>query len=196
MAVGRALVRVVLTTAAIGAGAVALLAVGLPGHRTGDRLAVAILRRLDTTRIGSAALRINGVLVRASCSRIGHGVSAISLANGGRLLVRRTRILSAAGPDPRLAVAELRRRAAEVDLAGTQTIYTDELISRLIRGERVIEGAGVFDGRPVYDLRLGNARPEVELLVDRRTLLPVAARFDSLRIDGLSRLHTSTTHGC
>jgi hypothetical protein len=196
MAVGRAIMRAILTTAAIAAGAFALIATELPGPHRGDKLAIAILRRLDTTRIGSAVVRINGVLVRATCSRLGHGVSAISLGNGGRLLVRRTRILSTAGSDPRLAVAVLRRRAAEADLVGTRTIYADELIGRLIHGDRVIEGSGVFGGHAVYSLRLGNARPGVELLVDRRTLLPVGARFDSPQIDGLSRLHTSTTRGC
>lgn len=202
MALG-SLARTTVAAGAVGAGSLGLLLVGLPGPQHGDKLAVAVVHRLLGTRIAGAEVHLNGSVLHARCRPLHHGVAVVTISNGDRLRIRRTRFVVEAPPLgsrslqqllPSSAAAQA-RRAAEVDLAGPHVLYLQELIGRLIRGDRVIQGTGTFAGRPVYRVRLGNAKPRVELLVDRRTLKAVGVSFSSARLHGLSRLVTGAG-GC
>lgn len=201
MAVGVAL-RSFAGAALIGACSLALLVVGLPLPQRGDAITVALVTRLLHTRVDSATIDLNGSRVSARCVSRGRGVSVITVSNGDRLVVHRARYtVPPAGLGarllvrPHLSAAAIARQPAEVDLAGPHTLYLDELTGRLLRGDRMIEGTTIYDGRRAYRVRLGNRRPLVELLVDESTLAPLGARFDSARIRGWSRLVTGPS-GC
>jgi hypothetical protein len=197
MAVG-ALVKAAVAAVAVGGSALGLLLVGLPSPLRGDKLSVAVVHRLLGTRIQGAVIQLNGSVLHATCRPHRRGVSTIALSNGDRLTLKRTRFVV---PPARLAGRALQylqpvpagilaRQSAEADLAGTHQLYLQELIGRLLRGDQVVEGTATFAGRPVYRIQLGNAKPRIELLVDRRTLKPVGARFRSAQLNGSSRFRT------
>jgi hypothetical protein len=78
--------------------------------------------------------------------------------------------------------------AAAADLGGSHFLYVVELAGSIVRGRDVVTGTTIVDGRALYRIRLGRARPLVELLVDRETLRPVIAHYRSQRLEGWSRL--------
>jgi hypothetical protein len=202
MALG-SLARTAAAAIAVGACSLGLLLVALPGPQQGDRLAVAVVHRLLGTRIGGAVLHLNGSVLYARCRPLHHGTAVVAISNGDRLRIRRTRFVAVPARHVSRSLQQLlpvsaatqARRAAEVDLAGPHVLYLAELVGRLMRGDRVIRGTGTLAGRPVYRVQLGNAKPRVELLVDRRTLKAVGVSFSSAHIHGLSRLVTGAV-GC
>jgi hypothetical protein len=77
--------------------------------------------------------------------------------------------------------------SAELELAGSHHVYARELGGHLQRGSVPVEAAR-YRGRPAYRVVLHERSPRVELIVDGRTLRPLAARYRSSHLVGSSTL--------
>lgn len=186
----RPLVRVLVVTATVFAGAVAVLQIGLARPGAAERLAASVVDVLDRTRDRGSVMTIGSLRMSATCARSSRGVVRIRLGDGTGILGMGTHVLEtyrferrrslAARPAPDLV-------AAELVLAGSHALYARELIGRLVR-RSVSAHETVYAGRPAYTLRLRAARPEVELIVDRKTLRAIGAEYRSRHLTGTSRL--------
>lgn len=187
----RPLVVAVAVTLVVAASSYALVAT-LPEPTAGDRLGVRLLHHLEHARAGGAVLHLGRVTIRARCRRVPRGRTLVTLSTGDRLLLAGTRVVERrprarrggnGGPEPG---AEFWSVAA--DLSGSHRLYASLLKGRLLRGAPIVVGVTRFRGTPAYRVRLGREPPAVELVVARGTLMPLAARYRSKRIDAWSRL--------
>jgi len=180
--------------------AFALLALGLPRTSEDDRLALRVLAELrGPAGIRGAELQIGTRRLIAHCRKVAPGRSVVTISNGARLVVRGTRIKSFTGArssgralTSRAALEESELRSAQVDLAGIRGLYAAQLRGRLLRGEDVYLGETTVAGVSAHRFRLGRDQPRLELLVEQETLTPLAARYESRRLKGMSRLLPAT----
>jgi hypothetical protein len=190
---GAAVVAVAIAAAAFG------VVSALPQPNRADRVGVGVLRVLESHRGGGSRMRIGGALLISHCRQLSGGRTLVSVSNGTAFVIRGDRIH--AWLKHRASLASLRREpgllhAAEADMSGSYRLYAHELTAQLESGEHV----RVVDSGAVYELVLASGSPRAELLVNRRTLRPVAATFASRRLSGratLIRLRTARLHaGC
>ena len=181
----------VLGALAVAAASFALIST-LPPPSEDERLAVRVLEVLARSGGGGAVLHVGGRAVVASCRRLPGRKRLVMLGDGERLVLQGTQVRShtmgaraVARARPRHAAELL---AVKADLAGSHSLYATALRARLARGGAILGGLASFRGVPAYRIRLGADRPQVELLVARRTLAPLAARYRSRRVTAWSRL--------
>lgn len=136
-------------------------------------------------------MTLAGDPLAARCRRLSRTQSLVSLSDGDTFVLRRARIRDWQTPPSRRAVALSEPpilRAAKADLAGSYRLYASELMRQLEAGLRVSGRPVTAKGRPAYEIELAPTRPRVALLVDRRTLRPLAARFESRQLSGEAEL--------
>jgi hypothetical protein len=181
--------------AAVAAGAIAVAAFALvrtlPQPTRGDRVGVKLLEFLHERGGSGSRIVIGGTTIAARCHTLSRRRNLVELSDGSSFVVSGSRIRAWQPPASDLAgAAQLPAlvRVAEADLAGSYRLYAAELTSQLERGERVTEHLVTVDGRRVYEIALAHGRPRVTLIVDGRTLQPLAARFESAAIQASSVL--------
>lgn len=167
----------------------AVLQFGLARPGASDRLAARVVRVLDVTRGRGALVTLGSARLRASCRRITPGTIRIHVggteivASGPHIL----RLRPLAGERSLAAHRAPELTAAELVLVGSHALFARQLGGLLQR-----RSVGVvptrFDGRPAYVVRLRPARPRVTIVVDARTLRPLAAAYRSASVSGSSRL--------
>jgi len=181
----------VAAAAAVAACAYAVVAT-LPQPTRSDRIGVDVLRFLQTHRGHASRMVVDGTAVAARCRHLAGGRSLVSFDDGRLLVLRGARITGWSGRGGRsLASASpgsALRRAAEADLAGSYKLYATELTGQLERGQRITGHAVLHAGRPAYEIDLAATAPRVVLVVDRDTLRPLAARFESPQVTGTATL--------
>jgi hypothetical protein len=169
----------------------------LPAPSRGDRIAVRVLARLQVTRGRGATLEVEGKTQRLTCRRLGGGRHLLALGDGTQLVLAGTHVHETREPLRLRMLASLRRdpalTAAEADLSGSHALYATQLAGQLAHGRAALVGSTVVGGRPAYRLRLTRGRPQLELLVSRRSLTPLVAVYRSAAVDGWSVLGPSTT---
>ncbi len=190
--IGRVLRRTIAVaalTTALGAGAYAVLDLGMQRASRADELVGRALRALDETRSIGAVMRVDGRTLVASCRSVHVDRSVVNLDDGTRLLIARTRVSRLRTDRQRelLAPEPVDLAAAEANLSGSHDLYSRELTATLFAG-RVEVARTRFAARAAYALRLGDGRPLVELMVDRVTLRPLGARYVSRTSSGTSRI--------
>jgi hypothetical protein len=175
--------------AALGAGAYGLLELGMKRATTTDRLAADALRVLDATRGAGAIITVEGRRLVAACRSTKTGTGIVSLDDGSRLVLARTHVTRVQTSRERelLEPEPADFAAAAADLSGSHDLYSRELTAALLAGKVTVRVTR-FAGRDGYALRLGDGEPLVELLVDRETLRPFAARYVSRTSSGQSLL--------
>jgi hypothetical protein len=183
-------VLVPLAGATVAAGAIAAaafaLVTALPQPTRGDRVGVKLLQLLHDRGGRGSRITIGGMSLTARCRQLPQRRSLVKLSDGSTFVVSGSRIRAwhpAASDLAGLSQQPALVRAALVDLAGSYQLYASELISQLERGQRVTERALRVGGRRVYEIALASERPRVALIVDRRTLRPLEARFDSATLE-------------
>ena len=176
--------------AALVAGAsLLLLAVAVPRATAEDRIAVRILRQLETTRGAGSVMRLAGTTLHATCERTRTRRSRVVLSDGTTLHINRTRVVARRPAANRGAIVQDGEFvAAAADLSGSHALYVAQLAGSIVRGRDVVVGETRVGDRRAYVVRLGRPRPRVELLVDRLTLRPLVARYRSRRPEGSARL--------
>lgn len=182
----RRIVLPLLGAAAVAAG-IAVAAYGvvsaLPQPTRADRVGVGVLRVLQTHRGAGSRMRIDGTSLVSHCRQLSGGRTLVFVSNGTAFVIRGDHVH--AWLKQRSGLAAVRRargllQAAEADMSGSYRLYAHELTAQLESGAHV----RVIDGGSRYELVLASGSPRAELLVDRRTLRPVAATFDSHRLSG------------
>jgi hypothetical protein len=177
--------------------AAALLELGLPAATASDRIGADALRVLQSTRGGGAAVRLGNRRLVAVCRRVGRR-RIVSLSDGSVLAVTGAKVRRLRAPVRLTAGVDAPDLvAAEADLSGNHGLYVSELVGALGSGALTVRETR-YDGASAYALRIGAGRPVVELVVDRHTLRPVAARYASSSLTGSARLRAATdrTAGC
>lgn len=173
------------------AGAAYGLVSTLPSPRPGDRLGVRVLDRLEHARGSGSVIELAGDRVPVRCRRLPPYEHLLVFGDGTRLVLSGTRVRPLPVRGRRLESARSRYPdllAAQADLAGSYSLYSRLLAQRLARGRQVVVGRARVHGRPALRIRLGRDRPAVELLVDRRTLRPLAATYSSATLSARSVL--------
>jgi hypothetical protein len=195
--IGRLVVPVAAALALASAIAAASFAVvrTLPQPTHGDRTGVRLLDVLENSRGVGSRIAIGGRSLVARCTPLTGRQNLISVSNGSSLVLAGSHI-RASKPPEKGATSELAStpeqspllRAAIADLSGSYALYATELAIQLARGSRVIRKEIVHNGRPAYEIELGDELPRAALIVDRRTLRPLAALFESARLHGKALL--------
>lgn len=177
---GAATVAVAVSAAAYG------IVSTLPQPTHGDRTAVRLLRLLETTHGADSQMSVAGRTLAAHCVKISPRRNRVTLSDGSSFVLAGSHIHAWREPSRLLAatVTEPLLRAAEADLAGSYALYAQELTAELGKGNHVLGRATTFAGRATYEMRLSARRPRAALLVDRKTLRPVGAVFESSRLKG------------
>ena len=199
MRLARIVVMAAAGAAVVGAASYGLLHATLARPSKDDRVAVALLGRLEHTRGTRSLELVNGRLLSVRCRRLSPHRQEIALGQGGRLVLAGRRIVAAvaptAGGDRFLASREappsLDLLSAEAALAGSHNFYASVLAGRLLAGRSIIAGTILLRGRRVYRIRVGRDRPRVDLLVDSRTLDLLAATYASAHVVGWADLAPS-----
>ena len=178
---------------ALVAGTAFAVVTTLPRPTEAERLAVRVVQRLQDTRSGGAVLHVDGRALVARCRWLSGSSTLVTLTNGERLVVARTRVHDRTRRAGRALTARRSPRdrellAVKAALAGIHRLYAAALRGRLMRGDEVVVGSTVFRGERAYRVRVGEDPPAVELLVSGRTLDPVAATYRSRRVAAWSRL--------
>lgn len=180
-----AVIRATLVVAAITAAAFGIVST-LPQPTRSDRIAVAVLRVLETHRGLGSRFTIGGRSFVAQCSRLPGRRSLVRVSDGTQFVVRGVHVWPRR-PESQLASARRKHaplQAAAADLFGSYRLYTQELVLQLQSGSRVEWGGGPN----AYRLILDQAKPRAVLLVDRATLRPIAVRFSSRTLSGRATL--------
>jgi hypothetical protein len=174
------------TAAVTVAAAAYALVVSLPQPTASDRTGVRVLRFLETKRGAGSEISVGGKTLTARCIRVSRRGNLVSLSDGNRFMLVGSHIRAWRTPDRSLAAVESDPllHAAEADLAGSYSLYIDELTAELENGHRVLGGATLFGGRPAYAVHLSADRPRATLFVDRGTLAPLGASFESAGLHG------------
>ncbi len=186
-----------------------LLAVGMRTPSASERMAVRILATLLRTRGVRADLTIDGRALGSTCHAY-LGRDLVEVSDGSRVVIVGVHAFRTLAPAGALVSEVSRRRAlfghratgsgrlvgVEAAIAGSHALWARILAVRLEQADIHLRPT-VFRGRPAYALLLGH-RPRLDLVVDRKTLLPVAAFYRSRSIVAASRLLASRhpVHGC
>jgi hypothetical protein len=191
------------TAAAIAAAAFAMVS-AFPQPTRGDRTGVRLLDVLETHRGVGSTIAVAGRSIVARCERLSRRRSLVSFSDGSALVLAGSHI-RAAKPARRTAQRSATRdlanrhvdspllRVAQADLAGSYKLYATELRIQLERGSRIIREETTYNGIPAYQVELGSALPRASLIVDRETLQPLAATFESAALDGNAILAPPTS---
>ena len=177
-------------TFAVAGGAYALVST-LPAPRPDDRLGVRILDRLEHARGTGAVVDLAGRRVHVRCRKLPPYRRLLSYADGTRLALSGTHVHRLPSSGRQLESARARYPdliAAQADLAGSYSLYSILLAQRLAHRRPIVAGLTRERGLPAYRIHLGRDRPEVQLIVDRRTLRPLAATYRSATLSGRSVL--------
>jgi hypothetical protein len=177
-----------LAACAVAAVSYALVS-ALPQPTKSELLGVQVLRSLETSRGHGAVISLAGERVVARCRAISRRRRLIT-AGSTRLILRGTHVTGAeTGPRSLTAysVEVLESRVAVAELAGSHFLYAAAIKSRLLRGLPVVVGTATVRGAKAYRVLLDD-RPRIEVLVSRRRLQPLAARYVSRRLHGSSLL--------
>ena len=177
-------------TCAVAGGAYALVST-LPAPQPDDRLGVRILDRLEHARGTGAVVDLGGRRVRVRCRKLPPYRRLLTYADGTRLALSGTRVRRLPSAGRQLETARARYPdliAAQADLAGSYSLYSILLAQRLAHGRPIVAGLTRVRGLRAYRIHLGRDRPEVQLIVDRRTLRPLAATYSSATLSGRSIL--------
>ncbi|HZO63202.1 MAG TPA: hypothetical protein VFB35_09520 [Gaiellaceae bacterium] len=197
----RAAIRALAGVAAIAAGAYFLVSL-LPHPSPGERIAVRALDVLQQHRGTRVMIDLGGKRLAARCRQLPHWRSLVALEDGSRLILTGTRVVPLDGERMLAGRTEAGGQllSAQADLAGSFQLYSKELIGRLQNGRPVVVGVDRVRGIPALRLRLGRDRPRVELLVSRRKLQPLAARYDGRYVHAsmvlLGSAPASSGRGC
>jgi hypothetical protein len=176
--------------AALAAGAFGLVAT-LERPSADAVLGTRILRALQHHRGFRSVVSIApGTALTGTCRSVSQGRSLVTLSNGERLLVVGERVRAL---DSSLSGYGL---LAAADLAGCPKLLGLLLRRRVLHS--FMEGQtwssprpGRYNGRSVYVIPLKRRRPSVKLLIDQRTLAPLAVVFSSPALRGLSAIRSS-----
>ena len=171
-------------------GAYALVST-LPAPQPDDRLGVRILDRLEHARGTGAVVDLGGRRVHVRCRKLPPYRRLLTYADGTRLALSGTRVRRLPSAGRQLETARARYPdliAAQADLAGSYSLYSILLAQRLAHGRPIVAGLTRVRGQGAYRIHLGRDRPEVQLIVDRRTLRPLAATYSSATLSGRSIL--------
>jgi len=177
-------------TCAVAGSAYALVST-LPAPQPDDRLGVRILDRLEHSRGTGAVVDLGGRRVHVRCRKLPPYRRLLTYADGTRLALSGTHVHRLPSPGRQLETARSRYPdliAAQADLAGSYSLYSILLAQRLAHGRTIVAGLTRVRGLPAYRIHLGQDRPEVQLIVDRRTLRPLAATYRSATLSGRSIL--------
>ena len=183
-------VGAIVAAAAIAAAAFAVVS-ALPQPTQSDRIGVSVLRFLQDNRGRGSRMVVGGKLIAARCRRLSRSRSLVSLDDGAAFVLSGAHVRGWRAGDRALAAVSSESpltRAAKADLAGSYRLYAAELTRQLENGHRVAARAVTLRGRPAYELELAPKSPRVVLVVDRRTLRPLAARFESARLTAKATL--------
>ena len=188
----------ILTAGLIGAAAFWVVS-GLPQPTRGDRTGVRLLDVLETKRGEGSVISIAGRSLVARCEQLTARHNLVWLSDGSALVLAGSHVQESMPPTVTARGTASRElastraaspllRAAEADLAGSYAVYATELTIQLERGSRVIRKETFHQGRPAYEVELGRELPRAGLIVDRETLQPLAATFESSSLDGRALL--------
>lgn len=183
--------------AALFAASVGALRASLPRPSEPARRASRLLDLLDRTRGGGAELVVAGRRLVATCRPLSGRRYAVALDDGTRLVLAGTHVTRVASTRPRelLALEPADLVAAQADLVGSHDLLARELAGTLMTG-RLLARDVTFRARPATVFRLERT-PLVELVVDRATLTPLAARYRSATVSGSSTLRRAPAgEGC
>jgi hypothetical protein len=165
----------------------------LPRQSEGQRIATRALAQLDAWRSQGAIVTLGGRRIGATC-RAARRSALVTYTDGARVLVRgrRARALRPLDSTPERLLATTRAADPELlsvraVLGGSRSLYVAGLAVRLSVGGEPLLGRTVVDGVPAYVLGLGRHQL-VRLIVSQRTLLPLAVRYSSARLQGSARL--------
>lgn len=203
----RALAVAVAGTVGVFGASFGVLELGLQSPSAGERTAVRVLAELRRTRGVHAVLEVNGRRLLSTCQS-DRGRDLLQLSDGTRLLVvgvhayrtlpSRGSLIGAVSDRPALSVARFRARlvGAQAAVAGSHAFWERVLAARLEQANVVVRTVR-FGSNSGYELTL-SANPQLELIVDRVTLRPLAAVYRSRAVDASSRLVASgrTVDGC
>jgi hypothetical protein len=196
----RPLARALVAGAAVFAAVLVVLQVGLARPTAAERIAARAVSILDHTRERGSVIEIGTRRVTSTCTVTRTGAARIQLDDGTVIVAKGTRVLETyrLGERRTLALhAAADLPAAELVLSGSHALYARELVDRL--AQRAVSPRPVeYRGRPAYALRLRSRPPAVELILDRRTLRPLAAEYRSADLRATSRLIAARRreHGC
>jgi hypothetical protein len=162
----------------------------LPRPSSADEFALRVLSPLEHVRISGSVIHLRGATITARCTALHDRRELISLARGGRIVVRETHVHVLRRRRLTASTAELPLFAAEADLAGPRLLYVHELIGREAARTAVVRAVG-----GTYLVRLSGAGPHVDLVVSRPTLHPLAVEYRSRLLTARATLVTGR-RGC
>jgi len=201
----RTLAVAIAGTAAVFAACVGVLELGLRSASPGEKIALRVLAELRRTRGVHAVMDVDGRRLLSTCHGF-MGRDLLELSDGTRLVIVGIHAYRTLAPQasPIVAVSARRelfvvRRApglvsAQAAIAGSHSFWARILAVRLEQA-RVDVRDVLFRARPAYDIRL-SSRPLLELIVDRRTLQPLAAVYRSRAVEASSLLVSAGRGGC
>jgi len=164
----------------VGAGAFALLAT-LDRATSGEKLAARVIGRLDPLRATRSLLTFDQFRATPTFCRIGERHDEIWIGRFVRLQITGAHVRQLSGPHQ--PAFELPALAA---LSACPRFLASGLIARLFAGRTTMIKTARGDGRPadVFEVSKYARRPVVQLVVARRSLVPIAIRFVSRRWSG------------
>jgi hypothetical protein len=178
------------------AAALAALQLGLGRPSASDRLGARIVAALDHTRGRGAEITIGGSRLHAECRRTPRAGTRVRIGGSTEIVAVGAHVVARRWLGSGRTLSSLRAPdlpSAELELAGSHDVYARELGGRLQRGS-VPVAAERYRGRPAYRVLLHPGNPLVELVVDARSLRPVAARYRSGDLTASSTL-VAARHG-
>ena len=102
----------------------------LPRPSSADGFALRVLSRLEQLRISGSVIHLRGATIIARCNELHGRRELISLAHGGRIVVRETHVHLVRRQRLTVSAMQPALFAAEADLAGPRLLYVYELIGR------------------------------------------------------------------
>lgn len=162
----------------------------LPRPSSADGFALRVLSRLEQLRISGSVIHLRGATIIARCNELHGRRELISLAHGGRIVVRETHVHLVRRQRLTVSAMQPALFAAEADLAGPRLLYVHELIGREAARSAAVRARGA-----TYLVRLSGAGPRVDLVVSRATLRPLAVEYRSRVLTARATLVTGR-RGC
>jgi hypothetical protein len=167
--------------ALIGLGSFGLLQL-LDRPTLGDRVAVAVIERLDRSAGTSSVLTLSRSRFVGVCRQVSRSRALVSFGPGGQARVVGTHVFVL--DRDRLPTVAM---AAAADLAGCPRLLANELSIALRKRNGVIAAPTRYGAVAAYRLVI-DRRPLLELTVARAELRPLALRLVTRRLSGRSVL--------
>jgi hypothetical protein len=202
----RSILLAVLCLAALFGASVGVLELGLRPLSAANQLGLRELQVLRHSRDAGAVLDVGGRRLLASCRRF-RGRDLVTLSDGTQLVMVGVHVFpGSSAPVANLAglqeLLAVHRGdpliAVRADLVGSHALWIRELTSRIELGGLAVHPV-LFDGRRAEELVLTPRRPFLALIVERSTLRPLGAIYDSRSTDASSRIvdsHLGFGPGC